>query len=164
MKRFVVPLLLVTFALGGCSGTEDGAAPAPSASADEVTQMRAYAKCMRANGVDMPDPTGNGVVGLPAMKAGSPEIKKIEAASEKCRDLLPAAAAGDPPKPSPEELEKIRALVKCFRENGLPEFPDPDPETGAVPMDPSVPLNRDKMQAAAKKCGGAMPAVQVGLG
>ncbi|MEV6630290.1 hypothetical protein AB0M54_06015 [Actinoplanes sp. NPDC051470] len=162
MKRFVVPLLLVTFALGGCSGTEDRAAPAPSASADQVTQMRAYAKCMRANGVDMPDPTGEGMPGLPAMKVGSPEMKTIEAASEKCRDLLPVGAAGDPPKPSAEELEKSRAQAKCFRENGLPNFPDPDPETGAVPMDPSVPLSRDKMLAATKKCGGTMPAIQVG--
>jgi hypothetical protein len=162
MKRFVVPLLIVTFALAGCSGTGKSAAPAPSASADEVTQMRAYAKCMRANGVDMPDPSGNGVVGLPAMKAGSPEIKKVEAATEKCRDLLPAGAGGEPQKPSPEDLEKARALAKCFRENGMPDFPDPDPETGAVPIDPSTTLDRDKMVAATKKCGGAMPAIQAG--
>jgi hypothetical protein len=156
MRKFVVPLMLLTLALPGCARDDRSAAPAPSASADQLTQMRAYAKCMRANGVDMPDPNGDGVAGMPAMKAGSPELKKMEAASEKCRELLPADT-GERTKVSPEDLEKSRALARCIRENGLPDFPDPDPETGAVSVDPGVTLDRDKMTKAGEKCGGMIP-------
>ncbi|MCO8273987.1 hypothetical protein M1L60_25640 [Actinoplanes sp. TRM 88003] len=157
MRRILVPLTLLTLALTGCSQAGNGAAPSPSAStADEKSQLRAYAKCMRANGVDMPDPNGNGVLGAPAMKAGSPELKTMEKADEKCRDLIPAGAAGEPQKVSAEDLEKARALSKCMRENGLPDFPDPDPETGAVALSEKT-VDVKKMAAAGEKCGGMAP-------
>lgn len=45
---------------------------------------------MRENGVAMEDPPPGGmaVPGIPAMDAGSPEMKKVEAAAEKCAELL----------------------------------------------------------------------------
>jgi hypothetical protein len=155
MKKFAIPLLLLaTVALGACGGTEEkSATPAPSKSADQINQLRAYAKCMRENGVDMPDPDGDGVLRAPAVKAGSPIDKKMETASEKCLPLLPADVGGAPQKMTPEDLAKARALAKCMRENGVPEYPDPDPETGAFAL-PEKQLDVTKLQAAGKKCGG----------
>jgi len=150
MKKLVLLLIL---ALTACSAPDDAAAPAPSATNGD---LRAYAKCMRENGVDMPDPNGDGVLGAPAMKVGSPEAKKMEAASEKCRTLLPAGAGGEPPKMSPEDIEKARAQSKCMRENGLPDYPDPDPETGAVALSESS-VNVEAMSKAAEKCQGIGP-------
>jgi hypothetical protein len=154
MKRLLLPILLVTVALGGCSQTDDAAAPAPSASTDERDQLRAYAKCMRANGVDMPDPNGDGVIGLPAQKVGSPESKIMEAANEKCRTLMPAG--GEPPKMSPEDIEKVRAQSKCMRENGVPSYPDPDPQTGAVALSEDD-VKAEAMTKAVEKCQGLGP-------
>jgi hypothetical protein len=163
MKKFAIPLLLVTIALGGCSGTDTkNAAPAPSRSADHVTQLRAYAKCMRENGVDMPDPNGDGVLTAPAVKAGGPVDKKLEAASEKCRPLLPADVGGEPGKMSPEELARMRTLSKCMRDNGVPDYPDPDPETGAIAL-PEKYQDGSKLQAAGKKCAGESGAFTVPL-
>lgn len=156
MKRLLLPILLVTVALGGCAKTDDAAAPAPSASVDEKGQLRAYAKCMRQNGVDMPDPNGDGVLGAPAVKIGSPEAEKMEAASEKCRTLLPAGAGGEPPKMSPEDIEKARAQSKCMRENGLPDYPDPDPETGAIALSETK-IDFEAMKKASEKCKGLGP-------
>lgn len=155
MKRFVLPMLLLV-ALSGCAAPDDVAAPAPSASVDEVGQLRAYAKCMRENGVDMPDPNGDGVISAPALKVGSPESKKAEAAAEKCRTLLPAGGGAEPPKMSPEDLEKMRALSRCMRENGVPSYPDPDPETGAVSLSETG-IDGEAMTKAAKKCQGVGP-------
>ncbi|MFG1605121.1 hypothetical protein [Actinoplanes sp. NPDC049265] len=154
MKKLAIPLLLLVVALGGCGGTDDtSAAPAPSKSADKITQLRAYAKCMRENGVDMPDPDGDGVLRAPAMKAGAPVDKKMEAASEKCLPLLPADVGGAPQKMTPEDLAKARAQAKCMRENGVPDYPDPDPETGAIAL-PEKQMDVSKLQSAGKKCGG----------
>nr|WP_221375412.1 hypothetical protein [Actinoplanes polyasparticus] len=157
MRRILVPLTVLSLALAGCSLPGRDAAPVPSASpADEKSQLRAYAKCMRANGVDMPDPNGDGALGVPAMKAGSPELKKMDAAIEKCRDLIPGGAGGEPQKVSAEDLERARALSKCMRENGMPDFPDPDPETGAVALSEET-VDVKKMAAAGEKCGGVVP-------
>jgi hypothetical protein len=164
MKKFVVPLMLLTLALGGCSKPQ----PEPQAKKDDqLEKVRAYTKCMRENGVDMqdPEPGGAGVPGIPAIgggtgPAGEAQAKKIDAAVEKCASLLPADV-GEGRKITPEDLAKARELSKCLRENGLPDFPDPDPETGAVPLGQDVKVDRDKAAKAAEKCGG-MPTIQVG--
>jgi len=43
------------------------------------------------------------------------------------RDLLPLA---DRPAPAPDYLDEIRRYAQCMRENGFPDYPDPDPVTG----------------------------------
>lgn len=154
MRKFVVPLLVLTFALSGCSKAPREQ-PEPE---NDTAKVLAYTKCMRENGVDMEDPPPGGmaVPGIPAMDAGSPEMKKVEAAAEKCAELLPADTA-EGRKITPEDLEKARALSRCMRENGLPDFPDPDPESGAVKLDPDVEFDVRKVDEAGKKCGGTLP-------
>ncbi|MBM2620734.1 hypothetical protein JIG36_35065 [Actinoplanes sp. LDG1-06] len=160
MRKLLVPLMLLALPLAACSPSERSAAPNPSASAtDQNAQLRAYAKCMRANGVDMPDPNADGVLSMPGIKADSPEMKNVEAAAEKCRDLAPAM--DEPRKISAEDLAKARELSKCMRENGLPDFPDPDPETGAVSLSGTT-VDMKKMEAAGDKCGGMVPMMGVG--
>jgi len=161
MKKFVVPLMLLSLALGGCSRQES---PEPQAKKDDqLEKVRAYTKCMRENGVDMqdPEPGSAGMPGIPAIgggtgPAGEAQAKKIDAAVEKCASLLPADV-GEGRKITPEDLAKARELSKCMRENGLPDFPDPDPETGAVKLDPDAGLDQGKMAKAGEKCGGSLP-------
>jgi hypothetical protein len=50
---FLVPAL----ALGGCGRGGDGTRQAATKSDND--KLREYAKCMRANGIDMPDPSGS---------------------------------------------------------------------------------------------------------
>ncbi|MFE9688410.1 hypothetical protein [Micromonospora sp. NPDC005806] len=36
------------------------------------------------------------------------------------------------PKPTEEQLRERRAIAQCMRDNGVPDYPDPDPEPAAV--------------------------------
>jgi hypothetical protein len=117
-------------------GTPTGSAAADTEqSGDTAEQMRRFAACMRENGIDMPDPEvdGEGRVlmrGPGGGAEGGPpaDREKFEAAQQACKQYLPNG--GEPPKMSAEDIEKARQFAKCMRENGVPNFPDPQPEGG----------------------------------
>jgi hypothetical protein len=119
----------------------------PKQAGSDEDQMRAFAKCMRENGVDMPDPEPGGGGFTRAMPAEDAE--KMNKAGEVCNKLLPN---GGKPKPlSPEDLDKARKTAKCMRDHGI-NMPDPDPNSpgitiGADGDDPA------KMEKAMKECG-----------
>ncbi|MFG2003546.1 hypothetical protein ACGFNU_30735 [Spirillospora sp. NPDC048911] len=159
-------LALLSTACGGDSGTggqdESGAGAASSgttgAGGDRVPstdQQLKLAKCMRQNGVDMPDPKPGG--GAPALTIGGrgASAEKIEKALKTCRGV-----AGIPePKPlSQEEKDRMLKFARCMREHGV-DMPDPKfsgnggmasarraPESGA---------EKEKFDKANKACGSA---------
>jgi hypothetical protein len=175
-RLIAVPMMLLVAALSGCAADDKGrqvasaggdVKPSGNASAvpDDAAQGRKFAQCMRAAGIDMPDPGPDGMAAMPAQAAGDQAAtNKLDAAMEKCRELLPNG--GEPPKPSAEDLAKARDYAKCIRENGLPGFPDPDAETGTFRLDPDKAGDLDKLSEVAKKCpqfgAGAMPGIAVG--
>ncbi|TDD70827.1 hypothetical protein E1293_34425 [Actinomadura darangshiensis] len=127
----LVPALALGLqACGGDGGGAGSGATAKAASDDQ--KMREFAKCMRENGVDMPDPKDGRVeirASAGAGKGAGPENGgKVEAAQKKCRHLMPNG--GKPRKPKPEELAQMRAFSKCMRDHGISEFPDPQPDGG----------------------------------
>ena len=173
-RLIAVPMMLLVAALSGCAGDKkeqqvasvDGGKPSGGASAapDDAAQGRRFAQCMRAAGVEMPDPGPDGMAGIPALAVGDEAAAdKMDAAMEKCRELLPNG--GEPPKPSAEDLAKARDYAKCVRENGLPSFPDPDAETGAFRLGPDKAGDFDKLSEVSKKCPqlgtGVMPGIAV---
>lgn len=176
VRLLAVPMLLLAVALSGCSAEPEeqkvasaGGDVKPSAGAsapvDEAAQGRKFAQCMRGEGVDMPDPGAEGMAAMPALDPkDSAAMKKMNAAVEKCREFLPNG--GEAPKASAEDLAKAREYAKCVRENGLPDFPDPDPETGRFKIDPDKSKAFDKMSEASEKCqqfgAGVMPGVEAG--
>jgi hypothetical protein len=175
MRRILVavPLLLLA-ALTACSGDgEEGpgvatvgnnasasASPDPSApAADEEERKRQFTDCMRAEGVEIDDfKTDGGEVAIRADK------KETEAAMQKCRQYLPNG--GEPPKLSSEDIEKMREYAQCMRENGAPEFPDPDPETGRVEIGSGAAggLSKDDIRKADEKCQDKLPQIRKGSG
>ncbi|MEV6906944.1 hypothetical protein [Amycolatopsis sp. NPDC051071] len=173
-KRSMATLIAgAVFALvAGCGGGGDGGDKVASIStppadgsgagdgnqADNVSdedKMRNFAKCMREHGIDMPDPQAGGdkqnTISLGSAD-GQIDEKKMKAADEACRKLLPNG--GEMKPPSPEELDKMRKDAKCMREHGI-NFPDPDPggKGAAFSMDESDP---NKFEEAAKACGMGM--------
>lgn len=122
----------------------------PMSAADE-DKMRAFAKCMREHGVDMPDPQPGNGGGISMRMDGAPaDSGKMDAAQEACKHLLPN---GGVPKPvDPATLDKMRKQAKCMRDHGV-DMPDPTPDgrgtikVGSGSDDPA------KMQAAMKACG-----------
>ncbi len=159
----VLPLLL-GLAVTGCAGndqdgeqvaTAGGGTPAasPTASAVQVSdedRQREFAKCMRENGMpDFPDPEPGGGGGFRVRVPAGQDREKAQAAMEKCRSLMPNG--GKPMKLDPEQVEKVRQLARCMRENGVPNFPDPGPD-GAIELkgdagfDPQSPTTRDALE------------------
>ncbi|TDD93034.1 hypothetical protein [Actinomadura rubrisoli] len=141
MRRQTFAALALVPALGlglqACGGDGKGTAATGTAKAvSDQQKMRQYAQCMRANGVDMDDPSGDGKVTTRMSKKPGAKGKDgpdegpggMDDAQKKCRHLMPNG--GKPPKPKPEEIAKQRAYSKCMRDNGIAAFPDPDPDGG----------------------------------
>ena len=119
-SRLFLPALragLVLAAVLTCS-----TALAQQAPIDQQDKALAYAQCVRDNGyAEFPDPTpGEGIRFL--IKPGdAPRFQKAAAA---CRDLAPEGLRDN--DTTPEELDGLVKLAQCVRENGIPNFPDPD--------------------------------------
>lgn len=135
----LAPLLALGLAGCGSAKAGGGAAKVTAQSASVQEQARQFAKCMRGQGIDMPDPEvdpeggikvriNGGGPGKGGPPGGSGE-KKAQAAEKVCRRYLPNG--GTPPPMSPEDEAKLRQFAKCMREHGIDM---PDPEGGRVVM------------------------------
>jgi hypothetical protein len=148
----VASLVLVVMAACGDSGGAGDAGAAggtsPSAGGDEQAQVLRFARCMRDNGVDMPDP-GPGQSGLMTAlqevsgshgQGGDPNFDTAYAA---CKSMLPEFSSGGHGQPNDETM---LALAKCLRNEGL-DVPDDLYSGGALHKIP-----REKLNAAMEKC------------
>jgi hypothetical protein len=109
----------------GTAGSTSSATPSAGPSDDPDAPLK-FSQCMRDHGMTwFPDPAdGKMTVRIPR----GTDPKKMEAAQEACKQYAPNG--GEPPKMSAEDLQKARDMAKCMRENGVPNFPDPDPNGG----------------------------------
>ncbi|GAA2141013.1 hypothetical protein [Glycomyces algeriensis] len=175
MRRYTIALLLGLMALsvaacsddddGGGVATADGATESASEDAgdgedlDGFEQALAYSECMRENGIpDFPDPERNGEngVGLSLPEGIDPEDEDFKAAEEACEDLMPGPGEGE--TLDPEIYEALLDYSECMRENGIAEFPDPQPNGGIMMngeqgFDPQS----DEFQAADEACAELRP-------
>lgn len=150
---------LVTACGSGGGNGEDGVASvsddnAPTSAENEPKgsdedKMRAYAKCMREHGVDMPDPEPGAGGGM-NMSVEAGEKDKVDKANEACKKLLPNG--GVPPKPSAEDLDRMREQAQCLRDHGI-DVEDPTMD------DPGLQLNdrsgdSEKVNKALEECSG----------
>jgi hypothetical protein len=108
---------LMAAILGTCA-----AATAQQAPADREDAALAYSQCMRDNGfTEFPDPTPDGDLRILV----NPEsVSRFKAAGDACRDLAPEGFRDE--GVTPETLDVLVKLSQCVRENGVPDFPDPD--------------------------------------
>jgi hypothetical protein len=133
----VLPAVALSVLLSGCGSKDQPAASGnktpgggANASADGDFDKRVkFARCMRENGVEMKDPEPQGADGQDQQTMEISDPARFQAALPKCRSLLPNGGAV---KMTPEELERQRKFAKCMRDNGIADFPDPDPDGGAV--------------------------------
>jgi hypothetical protein len=148
-RRLVPALLVVPLLVLAACGQSNRSSAAP---VDKAEPARAYAQCMRTNGVpDFPDPDANGDLRGPAHeKANDP---KFQAAQEKCRSLAPGA---EHEKTDPASVEQLRQFSQCMRANGLPDFPDPD-ANGQLRGAGHEQQGDPKYQAALQKCRSKLP-------
>ena len=173
----LLAVLTLAAACGQASGdngsdvaTANGAKTTPTTKKSDARQAGIdFARCMREQGVDIPDPTfddeGNASIGFHAGGGGgeveqAPEAPSAFAeADKKCRHHLEGVlGAGPDGKPDPELQDKALKFARCMRENGVADFPDPDfseggmVQIGGKGLDPNSPT----MQAAQKACQSIM--------
>lgn len=137
-------------ATAGGAGESGGSSPTPTASLSNQDRALAYAQCMRAHGVDMPDPDGSGIhMTMPS--GSSRNDPKVQAAMQACQQYLPNG--GTPPSMSPQDIERLRRYSQCLRDHGI-QVSDPDPNTGRMQFggDKTQILNDPKFQAAQEAC------------
>ncbi len=137
--------------LTACSGTGASSSAAPESKTYQ--QALAFVQCMRAHGEpDFPDPTGQGTISDSQLDVGDPSVS---AAYDACRSQLPA---GDQIQLSPAQLHQLLGLVlrhaQCMRAHGIPNFPDPTVQDGAIHtslaaagVDPDTPFFASAQQA-----------------
>ncbi len=155
-------LVAAVAVVAGCGG--EGETPTSEPAADKNRQaMLDYARCMRENGIDMPDPKFDG--GRVTMAIGGPgeriDRTKLEAAQKACAKYQEAIK---PPEMSDEQKTEFKQAAlehsRCMRENGVPDFPDPTfDENGGAQMRITKELNPESaaFRKAQKACEKTMP-------
>jgi hypothetical protein len=183
--RLLLPVALALMAVVGltaCGGNDPDSAIATLGDGDDDTQdvsndtgsdepvteeerqqaMLDFAKCMRENGVDMPDPQFDGegrasvMVGGAAGDGQPVDPDTMEAAQDACEHIMEDVIGSGPIDMDPEEQERMKQqaldFAKCMRDHGI-DMPDPQFESGgrmtqALSVDPNDPA----FQAAQEEC------------
>jgi hypothetical protein len=157
IRTHLAPMVALVAATGliaaGCGGGDD--ASSTSAASSDSDQAAKFAQCMRENGVpDFPDPT-NGGIQLNA-QAGTdidPNSPEFQQARQACQDEAPAGLQSGQGSSADTQAQVLK-FAKCMRENGVPNFPDPTVQGGAVlSQAPGVDTNSPEFKQAQQVCG-----------
>ena len=131
-----------------------GGTSASGISAEFEDAMVAFAKCMRENGVDFPDPGSGGGLIIGPDSDIDPEDAEFKAAEAECKPILDEAEKSMP-KPSEEELASMRdqmlTFAKCMRDEGV-DFPDPEFGEGGSVKGPAGDRDDPDFKAAEETC------------
>lgn len=139
-RVFVIVVVVVVLS-GGCSAGADpggvaslggrrAADATPRPEPDDQEAYLAFARCMREQGVDMPDPeVGDGGRVEMRMFAGGLSEAGMQAAHEACESHLPRS--GRVGAGGGEGRTAMLAFARCMRDHGV-DMPDPDPDTGGI--------------------------------
>jgi hypothetical protein len=160
----LVAVLALALAVTACGGGDkrDGVASlgdgkatsttSPGGGKDSKQQMLAYARCMRQQGMNVPDPKFD-AAGRAAMQMPSgvgPDSPKFKAAQQACQQYAPDG--GQPPKLSPQQQQQqLVAFARCMRQQGI-NLPDPTPDGGIDERGIGVGPDGPKFKAAEQAC------------
>jgi hypothetical protein len=135
--------------VAGSTGRPAAAVTSPHAltTAQRTRAWLDFAACMRAHGANLPDPSFD-QDGNPQWSV-SPK-QQPQGTVTACQSYLQAVSAGGTDQaPTAAELAQLTRFAQCVRQHGVPDFPDPDPRTGAFSgIDKTSPA----LQAAAQAC------------
>jgi hypothetical protein len=126
---------------------------------DLEEQALEFAQCMRENGVpDFPDPQVDGG----RIEMGGPgggenfDQEAVEKAMEACEDLAPRGGGNFSEEDRQEMQDAALEHAQCMRENGVPDFPDPEFSDGGAmieldDIDPESPAFKQAQEACEDK-------------
>ncbi|MEU8005164.1 hypothetical protein AB0B66_28745 [Catellatospora sp. NPDC049111] len=159
------PLLVAMLAACGSGDPETTAEADSAASSGSEGLWDAYdrqkqnlAKCLNEKGLQVTYLGHDTLADFSGIPDGDPTPEMIE-----CYEKWPALDAPVlevPEKPSEERLREDREIAKCMRENGVPDWPDPDPNPAPIDgatlrqakEDHKARMQQPAVKAAAKIC------------
>lgn len=123
------------------SATDDTAPPEADDASDDEAALLEVAACMRSNGVpDFPDPVvsadGTATFDFQALDASGldPADPTFSDAIDTCGGLVDGTTLGGGPfADDPDAQDRLLELAQCMRENGVPDFEDPQIGGGGPP-------------------------------
>jgi hypothetical protein len=161
--RLLVAAVAATASLAACGGGEEPTSGADGREAANRKALLDFARCMRSNGVNMPDPQfeagGRVTQRMGPGKVDAEAMRKADKACAKYRESIKA------PEMSDADKEKFRKAAlehsRCMREQGI-DMPDPqfDENGGAqIRIGRSSGINPDdpKFKQAQEACRDKMP-------
>ncbi|MFJ2432295.1 hypothetical protein ACIOWM_03695 [Streptomyces anulatus] len=143
--------LTATACSGDGGGTKDGGSASDTKKTDE-DQALEHRKCLREQGMDIPEPKpGQDGMGI-TIDGGSKGKEEMEKAFKACEDK---AVGGGPKELTQAEKDKMVAFARCMRENGF-DMPDPKFDGGAMQAAPALKQkDMKKFEKANKACESA---------
>ena len=172
-KRYLaVASLALALLLGACGGGDQkttGVATAnggqtsttkkggSGAAADPQAASLAYVRCLRANGVDMPDPDPNGLIQI-APGSATPNQDEMQSLDGKCKAER-EALQGTMGEPDKDFQDKALKMARCMREQGI-DMPDPTMDSGGGA---TINLGDDQLDSPEFKKAQATCSKQVGM-
>lgn len=134
MKRLLIGGLAVLATACAPTPTAQPTASSPSpVPSSELAIMRQLSQCLRTHGVPgFPDPVVNPQTNRPEMPANLPPV--TAAAKTACGSIARSLPGGNKEKEATAaQLQALRRFAQCMRDQGMPDWPDPDPR-GAFPL------------------------------
>jgi len=162
-RRPLSALVMIVMITAGCANapaSSGGGGSNATAAATTREQAVKFAECMRKNGVSAfpdPDASGDFAIDTVANRSGvNTNSAAFTQARSACKDLEPAGFTGT--KRSPEQQQAALKFAQCIRDNGVKDFPDPDPDGPMIDTNriPSAAGNggMSNLHAAMQKCSG----------
>jgi hypothetical protein len=154
--------LAVVGAAGAGAASAVGVKTAASDPPDPQSAILRYVKCMRAHGVNLPDPGPNGLIRINERGNGrqtplmqTPQFAKAQKA---CAKYAPRSQLT--PQRRQEMQEAFLKFAQCMRSNGVPNFPDPkfDGRGGVLIGGPGLNRNSPALRKAQQTCQKLLPA------
>jgi hypothetical protein len=134
-----LPSVLAALVLAACGsdGGSGSGAPAAASPGDKAFEgALRFARCMRGEGLDFPDPEKgpNGLIKLRGPRAAgkSPDDPRLQVAHEKCRRHLQQGGGEAPDAAQQAKFQDaFLEYARCMRREGI-DVPDPKPGEGGL--------------------------------
>jgi hypothetical protein len=175
VRRVLLACVLATVAIvvsacGSSSSSTSTDSPAPGSGTSTAASNATYrarlnlARCYRAQGINVPDPTpgaGHAAGGGTQQILSRYPQAKVQGARQACRRYIAKAnpQVNASPAGQAQFNQEFVKFAKCMRANGVPNFPDriQDAEGTIDPNSPAV-------QSALQACQSYATAIQQGMG
>jgi hypothetical protein len=142
----------VMLSLTAWNSSESGSSAA--ASGNEQAMLE-FAQCMRDNGVpSFSDPVARADGSFGFDRPQGVPLRVLDDALESCQSELEAAGLRLPGSDAqdPEVEDATLDFSRCMRENGVPEFPDPQPGAGFHGLFDNIDPESPRVQQAIQSC------------